>query len=166
MSRRAGLDNIIQIEGVSKRYEGRAAVVALDRLDLAIGKAELVSIIGPSGSGKSTLLNLIGTLDQPSTGDVVIDGQSLASLNDHERTRVRRQILGELAVMTSMAVAVAAVLVAQVPLISPFYWVETHVYVLGFIMAAGTIYLVTLLCGWYPSRLATRIEPAEALRYE
>ena len=81
-------------------------------------------------------------------------------------TRVQRQILGELVVMTSMAVALAAVLVAQVPIISPFYWVETHVYVVGFIMAAATIYLLTLLCGWYPSRLATRIEPAEALRYE
>jgi putative ABC transport system permease protein len=68
--------------------------------------------------------------------------------------------------MTSMAVAVAAVVVAQVPLISPFYWVETHVYVVGFIMAAATIYLLTLLCGWYPSWLATRVEPAEALRYE
>ena len=89
-----GPANIIQLEGVSKRYEGRAAVVALDRLDLAIGKTELVSIIGPSGSGKSTLLNLIGTLDRPSTGDVVIDGQSLASLNDHERTRVRRDKIG------------------------------------------------------------------------
>jgi putative ABC transport system permease protein len=83
-----------------------------------------------------------------------------------ERTRVQRQILGELVVMTSMAVAVAAVLVAQVPIISPFYWVETHVYVVGFIMAVATIYLLTLLCGWYPSRLATRVEPAEALRYE
>jgi putative ABC transport system permease protein len=83
-----------------------------------------------------------------------------------ERTQVQRQILGELVVMTSMAVGVAAVLVAQVPIISPFYWVETHVYTAGFIMAAATIYLLTLLCGWYPSRLATRAEPAEALRYE
>jgi putative ABC transport system permease protein len=83
-----------------------------------------------------------------------------------ERTRVQRQILGELVVMTSMAVGVAAILVAQVPIISPFYWVDTHVYVAGFIMAAATIYLLTVLCGWYPSRLATRVEPAEALRYE
>ncbi len=87
---------IIQLKGVSKRYEGRAAatVVALDRLDLDIHKGELVSIIGPSGSGKSTLLNLMGTLDQPSTGEVVIDGQSLSSLSDHERTRVRRDKVG------------------------------------------------------------------------
>ena len=83
-----------------------------------------------------------------------------------ERSRVQRQILGELVVMTSIAVVAAAVLVAQVPIISPFYWVDTHVYVVGFVMAATTIYLLTLLCGWYPSRLATRVEPAEALRYE
>jgi putative ABC transport system permease protein len=83
-----------------------------------------------------------------------------------ERSRVQRQILGELVVMTSMAVVAAAVLVAQVPIISPFYWVDTHVYVVGFALAATTIYLLTLLCGWYPSRMATRVEPAEALRYE
>jgi putative ABC transport system permease protein len=83
-----------------------------------------------------------------------------------ERVRVQRQILGEIVVMTSMAVVVAAVLAAQVPLISPFYWVQPHVYVLGFIMAALVIYVLTILCGWYPSHMATRIEPAEALRYE
>jgi putative ABC transport system permease protein len=83
-----------------------------------------------------------------------------------ERARVQRQILGELVVMTSMAVAAAALFAAQVPLVSPFYWVETHVYLVGFLIAAATIYLLTFLCGWYPSRLATRVEPAEALRYE
>ena len=83
-----------------------------------------------------------------------------------ERVRVQRQILGEIFVMTSMAVLLAAALAAQVPLISPFYWVQPHVYVLGFMMAALVIYMLTILCGWYPSHLATRIEPAEALRYE
>jgi putative ABC transport system permease protein len=83
-----------------------------------------------------------------------------------ERVRVQRQILGEIFVMTSMAVAVAAVLAAQVPIVSPFYWVQPHVYVLGFIMAALVVYVLTVLCGWYPSHMATRIEPAEALRYE
>ena len=68
--------------------------------------------------------------------------------------------------MTSMAVGVAGILVAQTPIVSPFYWIETHVYVVGFVIAAATIYLLTFLCGWYPSRLATRVEPAEALRYE
>jgi putative ABC transport system ATP-binding protein len=85
---------MIELKGVSKRYEGRATVVALDHLDLEIQKGELVSIIGPSGSGKSTLLNLMGTLDRPTTGDVLIDGQALAPLGDHERTRVRRDKIG------------------------------------------------------------------------
>ena len=57
-----------------------------------------------------------------------------------ERVQVQRQILAELVVMTSMAVLVAAVLVAQVPLISPFYWIEPHVYVVGFLAATATIY--------------------------
>lgn len=83
-----------------------------------------------------------------------------------ERARVQRMILAELVVMTSMAVLVAGVLVAQVPLVSPLYWIEPHVYVIGFLLAAATIYVLTLACGWYPSRMATRIEPADALRYE
>jgi putative ABC transport system permease protein len=83
-----------------------------------------------------------------------------------ERRQVQRQILAELAVMTSMAVLVAGVLAAQVPLLSPFYWVAPHVYGLGFLLAAAIIYALTFACGWYPSRLATRVEPAEALRYE
>jgi len=83
-----------------------------------------------------------------------------------ERVRVQRQILGELVVMTTLAVVVAAALVAQIPLLNPLYWIEPHVYVVGFMMAAGVIYALTLLCGWYPSHMATRVEPAEALRYE
>ena len=94
MSEAVGQGPMIELKGVSKRYEGRTTVVALDHLDLQIQKGELVSIIGPSGSGKSTLLNLMGTLDRPTTGDVLIDGQALAPLGDHERTRVRRDKIG------------------------------------------------------------------------
>ena len=54
----------------------------------------------------------------------------------------------------------------QFPLLDIIYFVEPHVYAIGLAISVTAIYLLTLACGWYPSRMATRVEPAEALRYE
>jgi ABC-type lipoprotein export system ATPase subunit len=85
---------MIELTGVSKSYDGRREVTALSGIDLRIGRAEMVSIIGPSGSGKSTLLNLMGALDRPTQGEVAIDGQPLSTLDDRARTLVRRDKIG------------------------------------------------------------------------
>lgn len=85
---------MIALRGVSKHFDGKRKVTALDRIDLSIAKGEMTSIVGPSGSGKSTLLNLIGGLDRPSEGDVELDGETLARLSDDELTRVRRDKIG------------------------------------------------------------------------
>ena len=85
---------MIHLRGVSKQFEGKRKVIALERVDLSIERGEMVSIVGPSGSGKSTLLNLIGGLDRPSTGEIEIDGALLASLDDDGLTRVRRDKIG------------------------------------------------------------------------
>jgi putative ABC transport system ATP-binding protein len=85
---------VIELRGVSKSFDGKRKVTALDRIDLSIEKGEMASIVGPSGSGKSTLLNLIGGLDRPSEGDVILDGQTLARLSDDDLTRVRRDKIG------------------------------------------------------------------------
>jgi putative ABC transport system ATP-binding protein len=85
---------MISLKGVSKFYDGKRRVVALEAVDLEIEHGEMVSIVGPSGSGKSTLLNLIGGLDRPSTGEIRIDGQAVASLSDDDLTRLRRDKIG------------------------------------------------------------------------
>jgi len=87
-------DTAIELRGVTKQFAGKRDVVALDAVSLAIPRGELVAVIGPSGSGKSTLLNLIGGLDRPSAGDVIVDGAPLAGLSDDELTRVRRDKIG------------------------------------------------------------------------
>jgi putative ABC transport system permease protein len=82
---------------------------------------------------------------------------------------IHRQILGELVVMTSLALVVGVLLVAQVPLLplpTDFLWVPVSVFVVSIVISVLAIYALTLLCGWYPARLATKIQPAEALHYE
>ncbi len=85
---------MIQIENVSREYGVGKVVYALDHVSLQIGQGERVAVMGPSGSGKSTLLNLICGLDEPSSGEVKIDGVNIASLNDDARTRLRREKIG------------------------------------------------------------------------
>ena len=85
---------MISLAAVSKRYDGKRQVLALDAIDLHIERGEMVSLVGPSGSGKSTLLNLIGGLDRPTSGEIRIDGRGVAALSDDDLTRLRREKIG------------------------------------------------------------------------
>jgi putative ABC transport system ATP-binding protein len=85
---------VIALDHVSKTFEGKRHVTALDDVNLLIEPGELVSVIGPSGSGKSTLLNLVGGLDRPTSGHVRIDDETLSALTDDGLTRVRRDKIG------------------------------------------------------------------------
>jgi putative ABC transport system ATP-binding protein len=85
---------VIDLAKVSKVFNGKRQVTALENVDLSIGRGEMVSIVGPSGSGKSTLLNLIGGLDTPTSGQIEIDGGRLSGLPDDDLTRMRRDKIG------------------------------------------------------------------------
>src|SRR5690348_1955656 len=85
---------MIRLDAVTKQFERKRRVVALDAVSVTIPKGEMVAIIGPSGSGKSTLLNLVGGLDRPSAGTVSVDGEALSGLSDDDLTRVRRDKIG------------------------------------------------------------------------
>jgi putative ABC transport system permease protein len=81
-------------------------------------------------------------------------------------TRVHRQILAEVALLATIAVVVASIIVWQLPILGAFAVVSPSAFTTGFIGALATIYALTLLCGLYPSWLASRLQPADALRYE
>ncbi len=86
---------ILKIENLTKTYgEGNNKVEALNDINLSINKGEFVAIIGPSGSGKSTLLHLLGGLDRPTSGRVIIDEKSIYDFKDEELSIFRRRKIG------------------------------------------------------------------------
>lgn len=87
--------NILQTNELTKQYGvGENIVYALNSVNLSIEKGEFVAIIGTSGSGKSTLLHMLGGLDRPTEGKVIVDGRDLSSLKDEELTIFRRRKIG------------------------------------------------------------------------
>jgi putative ABC transport system ATP-binding protein len=85
----------IRLDDVSKVfYPGKVQVAALKKVNLTIARNEFLAITGPSGSGKSTLLNLIGCLDQPTTGQIEIDGEKIAGMTVNELANLRARKLG------------------------------------------------------------------------
>ena len=88
---------LLTLTAVAKSYaaaEGAESVSVLRDVSLSVGRGESLAIIGPSGSGKSTLLNIIGTLDRPTSGAVVLDGQSLSALDELALATVRNRQIG------------------------------------------------------------------------
>ncbi|RZN70634.1 MAG: ABC transporter ATP-binding protein [Candidatus Methanolliviera hydrocarbonicum] len=86
---------MLSLKKVEKTYGlGTIKVHALRGIDLNIEEGEFVSIMGPSGSGKSTLLNMIGCLDRPTAGRIVLDGKDLSKLGDNELAKIRRESIG------------------------------------------------------------------------
>src|SRR6266540_1245654 len=83
---------IVSLRGVRREYPG--GIAALRDVDLDIGRGELVAIIGPSGSGKSTMLHVMGTLDRPSRGRVLIEAVDVAGLSDRELSALRATRIG------------------------------------------------------------------------
>ncbi len=86
--------NIVEIKGLSKVYGDAVKVHALRSVDLTVARGEFMAIVGPSGSGKSTLLHMIGILDTPSEGTILIDGQDVGRMSDAQRSATRNKMLG------------------------------------------------------------------------
>jgi len=82
---------ILRLVGVSKNYD---SVAVLQNVSLDLRRSESLAIVGPSGSGKSTLLNIVGTLDRPTAGQVLLDGQDLSALDEVELAEVRNRQIG------------------------------------------------------------------------
>jgi putative ABC transport system ATP-binding protein len=84
----------LELQSVAKEYPGSPPVRALDGISLRIERGELVAVVGPSGSGKSTMLHMMGTLDRPSTGTVLVDGIDTTDLDDKALSALRGRKIG------------------------------------------------------------------------
>jgi len=84
----------LELIDVVKQYEGTPPVRALDDVSVRIDQGELLAVVGPSGSGKSTMLNVMGTLDRPSSGAVMIDGREVSAMPERRLSAVRAQHIG------------------------------------------------------------------------
>ena len=86
---------IVDLSDVKKNYAlGKVTVEAVKGVSFSIEKGDFISIAGASGSGKTTILNMIGLIDTPSAGEILLDGQPVSQLKDRELTRLRHQVIG------------------------------------------------------------------------
>jgi putative ABC transport system ATP-binding protein len=86
---------VIETRNLRRTFQnGDVRVEVLRGVDVQVGQAEFVAIMGPSGSGKSTLLHLLGGIDVPTSGQVLLEGRDLATLDDDQRTIMRRRRIG------------------------------------------------------------------------
>jgi putative ABC transport system ATP-binding protein len=109
---------IVETENLTKTYgKGATAIVALDHINLLVQPGEYVAVMGPSGCGKSTLLHLIGGLDRPTSGRVLIDGTDLNQLNDRALTELRRRTIGFIFQFYNLLPILSAVENTALPLI-------------------------------------------------
>jgi putative ABC transport system ATP-binding protein len=97
---------VVELDEVTKTYPG--GVTAVDAVSLRIEAGELVAIVGPSGSGKSTMLHLIGTLDRPSGGTVLVEGRDVSQLSDRRLSALRARRIGFVFQQFHLAAGVSA----------------------------------------------------------
>ena len=109
---------IVEARGVHRVYDtGKVKVPALQGVDLAVRRGEVVSVMGPSGCGKTTLLNCLSGLDSIDDGDILVDGVSLASMSDHDRTDYRALHMGFVFQFYNLMPVLTAVENVELPLL-------------------------------------------------
>lgn len=115
---------VLSLQNVTKVYDGAVRTQVLHGIDLTVGRGEFLALTGPSGSGKSTLLNIIGLLERPTSGKVIIDGTDVSGLSDAEITKVRGRNLGFVFQFHHLVTALTVEENLMIPLAMDRLWVR------------------------------------------
>jgi putative ABC transport system ATP-binding protein len=110
--------SVLEVRGISRSYQLEGIEVqALGHADLAIEEGEMVAIIGPSGSGKSTLMHIIGLLDRPSTGQVIVQGQDTAGMSQDQLSLLRNKTIGFVFQAFNLLAKTSAITNVELPMV-------------------------------------------------
>lgn len=110
---------VVELENLEKSYRlGKVTVQAVRGVSLKLQRGEFMVIMGPSGSGKTTLLNIIGTLDKPSSGRALVDGEDITSMSDGQLTKLRRHKIGFVFQFHNLIPVLTALENVELPLIT------------------------------------------------
>ncbi len=113
------IPTVVKLDNLEKSYQlGKTTVQALRGVSLTLHEGEFMVVMGPSGSGKTTLLNIIGTLDKPTSGEALIDGEDIAKMNDKQLTRLRRYKIGFVFQFHNLIPVLTALENVQLPLLT------------------------------------------------
>jgi putative ABC transport system ATP-binding protein len=113
------IPTVVKLENLEKSYLlGKTTVQALRGVSLTLHEGEFMVVMGPSGSGKTTLLNIIGTLDKPTSGRALIEGEDIAKMNDKQLTRLRRYKIGFVFQFHNLIPVLTALENVQLPLLT------------------------------------------------
>ena len=112
------MESVVSLSSVNKSYRmGGEELKVLKDINLDIKRGEFISIMGPSGSGKSTLMNLIGLLDRPGSGELIINGKRVSQMNDNELSRIRGKEIGFIFQSFNLVARMSALKNVEMPMI-------------------------------------------------
>lgn len=154
--------NLLEVDDLCKTYgSGEAAVRALKNVSFSVPKGEYVAVVGESGSGKSTLLNMIGGLDAPTSGSVMIGGKDIVSMNDRKLTIFRRRNIGFIFQAFNLIPELTALrfLVGEEFSNIPLFGIS----ITGIISGAAVGIITVLIAASSPAKRAAKVSPVTAV---
>jgi len=114
-----GKETVIQVENLVKAYQlGKVVIPALRGISFDVAKGEFLVVMGPSGSGKTTLLNLLGAIDKPVSGRILIDGRDITTLGEGELTKLRRHKIGFIFQFYNLIPSLTAIENVELPMLT------------------------------------------------